>query len=124
MGNAKIELFEAFLQMFSRDKLTLCNSSDQICFLIHKHVLGPSGVDKPSPFRLEFQHHPRDPADVTAIMFGLSETQFCWEKCAKVTAYTANSEIFVRILFSRNFADGKFFGNNTLAKCRNHSVVY
>ena len=35
-------------------------------FLIHKHLLGPSGGVKPSPFRLGFQHLPWDPADVNA----------------------------------------------------------
>ena len=38
--------------------------------------------------------------------------------------HTVNSEIFARVLFSRNFAYEKFRENNTLAKWRNHSVVY
>ena len=37
---------------------------------------------------------------------------------------TVNSEIFARTLFSRNFAYAKFRENKTLAKWRNHSVVY
>ena len=37
---------------------------------------------------------------------------------------TVNSEIFARTLFSRNFAYAKFRENITLAKWRNHSVVY
>ena len=37
---------------------------------------------------------------------------------------TVNSEIFARILFSRNFAYVKFRENKTLVKWRNHSVVY
>ena len=38
---------------------------------------------------------------------------------------TVNSEIFARVLFSRNFAyAAKFRENKTLAKWRNHSVIY
>ena len=37
---------------------------------------------------------------------------------------TVNSEIFARILFSRNFAYAKFRENKLLAKWRNHYVVY
>ena len=37
---------------------------------------------------------------------------------------TVNSEIFERILFSRNFAFAKFRENQTLANWRYHSVVY
>ena len=32
--------------------------------------------------------------------------------------YTVNSEIFARVLFSRNFAYAKFHEYKTLAKCR------
>ena len=35
-----------------------------------------------------------------------------------------NSEIFARVLFSRNFAYAKFRENQNLAKWRDHSVVY
>ena len=35
-----------------------------------------------------------------------------------------NSEIFVRVLFSRNFAYAKFRGNKILLKWQDHSVVY
>ena len=40
--------------------------------------------------------------------------------------YIVNSEIFARVLFSRNFACAcaKFRDNQTLVKCQNHSVVY
>ena len=38
--------------------------------------------------------------------------------------HTVNSENFVRVLFSRNFADAEFRENKTLAKWRNHSVIY
>ena len=37
---------------------------------------------------------------------------------------TVNSEIFSRVLISRNFAYAKFRENKTLAKWQNHSVVY
>ena len=37
---------------------------------------------------------------------------------------TVNSETFARDLISRNFAYAKFRENKTLAKWRNHSVVY
>ena len=40
------------------------------------------------------------------------------------SAPTVNSEIFARVLFSRNFAYAKFRENKILAKWRNHSVVY
>ena len=36
---------------------------------------------------------------------------------------TVNSEIFTRILFSRNFAYAKFRENKALAKWQNYSVV-
>ena len=36
---------------------------------------------------------------------------------------TVNSEIFARVLFSRNFAYAKFGENKNLAKCRNQSVI-
>ena len=36
---------------------------------------------------------------------------------------TVNSEIFVRVLFSRNFVSAKFRENKTLTKWWNHSVV-
>ena len=38
--------------------------------------------------------------------------------------YTVNSEIFMRVLFSQNFAYAKFRENRILVKWRNHSVVY
>ena len=34
--------------------------------------------------------------------------------------FTVNSEIFARVLFSRNFGYTKFHENKILAKCRNH----
>ena len=37
---------------------------------------------------------------------------------------TVDSEIFARVLFSRNFAYAKFRENKILAKPRNHSVIY
>ena len=37
---------------------------------------------------------------------------------------TVNSEIFVRVLYSRNFAYAKFRENKIVAEWRNHSVVY
>ena len=37
---------------------------------------------------------------------------------------TVNSEIFARVLFSRNFAYAKFHENKILAKWSNHSVFY
>ena len=37
---------------------------------------------------------------------------------------TVDSEIFAKVLFSRNFAYAKFCENKTLAKWQNHSVVY
>ena len=37
---------------------------------------------------------------------------------------TVNTEIFGRVLFSRNFAYAKFRENKILAKWRNHSVDY
>ena len=37
---------------------------------------------------------------------------------------TVNSEIFARVLFTRNFAYAKFRENKILAKWRNHSVDY
>ena len=45
---------------FSTVKMTLCNNNDQNGFLIHQHLLDPSGVVK----TLMFQHHPRGQADV------------------------------------------------------------
>ena len=38
--------------------------------------------------------------------------------------YIINSEIFSRVLFSRNFAYGKFRENEILVKWRNHSADY
>ena len=46
------------------------------------------------------------------------------DKLEVVHLGTVNSEIFMRVLFSRNFAYAKFRENNILAKCQNHSVVY
>ena len=37
---------------------------------------------------------------------------------------TINTEISARVLISRNFADAEFRENKTLAKRRNHPVVY
>ena len=37
---------------------------------------------------------------------------------------TVNSEIFARVLFSRNFVCAKLRDNKILAKWRSHSVVY
>ena len=42
----------------------------------------------------------------------------------KITLFTVNSEIFVRVLFSQNFAYAKFRENDILAKWGNHSLVY
>ena len=41
--------------------------------------------------------------------------------CLQRLSATVNLEIFVRVLFSRNFA---FHENDILVKWRNHSVVY
>ena len=41
-----------------------------------------------------------------------------------VTLNTVNSEIITRVLFPRNFAYAKFHENKTLAKWRDHSLVY
>ena len=40
------------------------------------------------------------------------------------TVSTVNSEIFARVLFSRNFADAEFRENKTFAKWRKHFVPY
>ena len=56
-----------------------------------------------------------------------SETPFKWRFAGGSTVarfYTVNSEIFARVLFSRNFAYAKFRENKILAKWRNLSVVY
>ena len=37
---------------------------------------------------------------------------------------TVYSEIFARVLFSRNFAYAKLRENKILVKCQNHYVVY
>ena len=42
----------------------------------------------------------------------------------KTNGGTVNSEIFEKVLFSRNFAYAKFRETKILAKWRNHSVVY
>ena len=39
-----------------------------------------------------------------------------------LSSYTVNSEIFARVLFSRNFAYARFRVNTIFAKLRNHSV--
>ena len=43
-------------------------------------------------------------------------------KCAYTC--TVNSEIFMRVLFSQNFAYGKFRENKILLILRNHSAIY
>ena len=45
------------------------------------------------------------------------------KRVTKTLKYTVNSEIFARVLFSRNFAYAKFRENENLTKCRNQSVV-
>ena len=42
----------------------------------------------------------------------------------KFQTSTVNSEIFARVLFSRNFAYAKFRENKILAKWWNQSVIY
>ena len=37
---------------------------------------------------------------------------------------SVNSEIFVSVLFSRNFEAAKFHENRTLTKMRNHLLMY
>ena len=44
--------------------------------------------------------------------------------CLRQRQYTVNSEMFAKVLISRNFACAKFRENKNLAKRRNHSVVY
>ena len=46
-------------------------------------------------------------------------------KEGQVILATVNSEVFPKVLFSRNFAsDAKFRENETLPKWLNHSVIY
>ena len=62
------------------------------------------------------------------------QTQRADASCRKCTAIvlvflshrsiTVNSEIFAKVLFSRNFAYAKFREYKVLAKCRNQSVIY
>ena len=47
-----------------------------------------------------------------------------WLFRALGTHTSVNSEIFARVLFSRNFAYAQFRENKVLAKWRNHSVNY
>ena len=42
----------------------------------------------------------------------------------RTKCHAENSEFFASVLISRNFAHAKFRENKTLAKWRNHSVVY
>ena len=63
-------------------------------------------------------------------------TNYClsWHECISTLSSTSHcvsgpentvtSEIFARVLFSRNFAYAKFRENNILANWRNHSVIY
>ena len=58
--------------------------------------------------------------DPNQIQSGLSDLGSGSKLLAKVTV---NSEIFARVLFSRNFAYAKFRENKTLAIWRDHSVI-
>ena len=49
---------------------------------------------------------------------------FSLYKFNPVFHYTVNSEIFVRVLFSGNFADADFFENKNLEKLRKFFVMY
>ena len=44
--------------------------------------------------------------------------------CTCILKHTVNSEIFARVLFSRNFAGAKFREKKTLAKWRYNFAVY
>ena len=48
----------------------------------------------------------------------------CMSRYALMEMDTVNLEIFVRVSFSRNFANARFSETKTLAKWLNHSVVY
>ena len=73
ISNAKMNFSKRFFQSFQAKKMTLCNNNDQTWFSdtpTSATCVYTSGVIKTqwklSPFRLGFQHHPRDPADVYA----------------------------------------------------------
>ena len=53
-------------------------------------------------------------------------TEKGYQLCAELVRYfyTVNSEIFARVLFSRNFTDAEFHENKSLRKWRNLSVMY
>ena len=77
----------------------------------------------------------RNPRSVPVILVhvsirdnGNADAVLCYIKVQIVSClkdkYTVNSEIFERVLFSRDFAYAKCRENQILAKWRNHSVVY
>ena len=57
---------------------------------------------------------------------GNPEDRFCCVMAyiVIIVISTVNSESFVRVLFSRNFTNVKFYGNETLGKWRIHLTVY
>ena len=57
------------------------------------------------------------------VVFGVS-SKLAIIMLRKRELVTVISEIFARVLFSRNFAYAKFRENNILTNWRNHSVVY
>ena len=66
-----------------------------------------------------FVYHPSMSHWAWGISF-LFKTSFPYT-CSIITV---NSEIFARVLFSRNFAYAKFRGNNTLSKWRKRLAFY
>ena len=60
---------------------------------------------------------------VFMVFKGLDEITVNWW-ASNCDLDSVKSEIFARVLFSRNFAYAKFRENKTLVKCRNHSVDY
>ena len=61
---------------------------------------------------------------ISGIIVCSSPEPTCMLLAYAAYGYTVNSEIFARVLFSRDFAYAKFRANRTLANWRNHSVFY
>ena len=67
----------------------------------------------------EYQTPPSRPSYIRAL-FQVSSAEIDDDCVAK---FPVSSEIFARVLFSRNFAYAKFRENKILAKWQNHSVI-
>ena len=88
----------------------------QLSKIIHSHIYRVTEYVNPTALKWPKLHQLHTEGSKLNVLLILS--------AVGIKYVTVNSEIFARVLFSRNFAYAKFPENKILTKWRNHSVNY